>query len=390
MIRVLQFANIVNRYDFIDNIVRWADPSRFEVGVCVRDTTSNIAEPCYGDDVPHWALDGPSRRDAPRATVRLAALLKRWQVDVLHTHHYDQAVIGWAATQLYPKTRQVVGRHYSDAIYRSTGGLKKRALLGVEQVVNHAAARIVVPSTMIRDLLTVRQGISPEKVDVVPYGFVAEKYAPPDPVEVGRLRAEVAMGGDFLLGNFSRLHEEKGHRYLVEAIARLHKKHPGLRLVIVGEGAERSILERQIERAGLSGVIRLLGWRRDAMALMAAVDAVVQPTLQEAFSQVMAEALWMGRPLVITDVSGATDIIKDGDNGLLVPKEDVDALAMAVERVATDQELRRRLADRGQEFVRNELNIESIAKLYENAYERALGKRRQRCGGGHQPRGAGA
>jgi len=92
--------------------------------------------------------------------------------DILHTHLYDEAVIGWLAKRIYPKTRLVVGRHYSDSIYRSTTGVKRKTLLALEQMVNRAAARIVVPSTYIRDILTRWQGINPTKVDLVPYGFV--------------------------------------------------------------------------------------------------------------------------------------------------------------------------------------------------------------------------
>src|SRR5262249_22314564 len=136
MIRVLQFADVVNRYDFIDNIVQWADAGRFLVGVCVRSPQSNIAEPVYAQRTPRWVLGGLSRWSIPRAAWQLARLLRDWRAQILHVHHYDQAVIGWLATRLHPITRLVVGRHYSDAIYRSTAGLKRTGLLGIEQRVN--------------------------------------------------------------------------------------------------------------------------------------------------------------------------------------------------------------------------------------------------------------
>src|SRR5262249_49397066 len=189
-----------------------------------------------------------------------------------------------------PKTRLVVGRHYSDAIYRSTRGWKRQALLTLEQAVNRAAARVIVPSTFIRDLLTQRQGVAPDKIDLVPYGFVPEKYAGLRAGEVQRGRTELGLEGRFVLGNFARLHEEKGQRVLIEALASLRPRYPQLTLVVVGEGPERGALEAQVRDCGLDDRVRFLGWRHDAMMLMAAVDVVVQPTLQEAFSQVMAEA----------------------------------------------------------------------------------------------------
>ena len=298
--------------------------------------------------------------------------LCRWRADILHTHHYDQAVIGWLATRIYPKTRLVIGRHYSDSIYRSTSGLKRKALLALEQVVNRAAARIIVPSTFIREILTRgKESIPPRSISCLT-DLSARNTFHLTRTRCIRLSAELGLEGRFALGNFARLHEEKGQRFLVRAMEDLHADYPQLALLIVGEGPERAVLEQQIRHAGLGDVIRLLGWRRDAMTLMAAVDAVVQPTLQEAFSQVMAEALWMGKPLVITDVSGATDVIQDFHNGLLVPKGDPRALMVTIERLVCDHGLREKLATNGKHYVTQNLRSENIIRQYEKSYERCF------------------
>ena len=267
----------------------------------------------------------------------------------------------------------MVGRHYSDAINRSSRGWKRKALLAVEQAVNRAAARIVVPSSYIAEIVSGWQKVSPGKIDRVPYGFVAEKYAAPRPSNVQRVREELGLTGRFAVGNFSRLHEEKGQRFQTQAMVEFRARDPDVILLVVGEGPEWAALERQIEVAGLGDRVRLLGWRHDAMVLMAAVDAVVQPTLHEAFSQVMAEALWMRKPLIITDVSGATDIIRDGENGLLVPKADPGALASAIGRLAADESLRVRLGEAGRAYVEEHLRIEKIIPQYEQVYLRTMG-----------------
>lgn len=374
MIRVLQFAGCINRYDFIDVIVQRADRLRFEVGVCTATEESNIAPPIYADHTPRWVLGSwTARRNLHRTAWRLAGVLREWRADILHTHHYDEAVIGWLATRFYRRTRLVVGRHYSDAIYRSSNKWKQRGLLALEQMVNRAATRIVAPSSFIRSIVCDWQEVSTDKVDCVPYGFVEEKYAAPRPADIASVRAELGLDGRFVIGNFSRLHEEKGQRYLVDAMRNMRKSIPKVLLLIVGEGAERDRLERQVALAGLRDAVRLLGWRRDAMTLMAAVDVVVQPTLQEAFSQVMAEAMWMEKPLVITDVSGATDIIRDRQNGRLVPKANPRALFEAVTQLADDQTLRRRLGIAGRNFVNENLRIEKVIPQYEEVYLKAMG-----------------
>jgi glycosyltransferase involved in cell wall biosynthesis len=250
--------------------------------------------------------------------------------------------------------------------------LKRQALLAIERAFNRASARIVAPSTYIVELLTRRQGVDPGKIDHVPYGFVPQKYTAIDESQRQRLHDELGLAGRFVLGTFARLHEEKGHRYLIEAVRQLRTKIPELLVLLVGDGPERERIEAQIDSAGLNDAVRLLGWRRDPLELMAVVEAVVQPTLQEAFSQSMVEALWMGKPLVITDVSGATDTVTDGMNGLRVPKADPAALAHAISRLAGDSSLRRRLGAAGKAYVEQNLTIDKIIPRYEQVYLRTL------------------
>jgi glycosyltransferase involved in cell wall biosynthesis len=374
VLRVLQFADIVNRHDFIDIIVRHADPSRFHIGVCVRTKHSNIATPVYSPATPYWVIEGLSRYSIPYAALRLARLLRKWDADILHTHHYDQALIGLLATRIHKKTRLILGRHYSDAVITRPAGVKRRLLLAIEQATNRASTRIIVPSHFIMDILTKRQGVNSDKIDLIPYGFDSEKYKPPDSESIARIRNEMGLEGHFSIGTFARLHPEKGHRFLLQAIASLKHKLPNLLAVFLGEGMERTAINKQILDEGLQHHVRLLGMRRDAVpVIMAALDAVVQPTLHEAFSQVMIEALWMRKPLVITDVSGVRDVIRNGENGLIVPPGDASALAEAIELVAANSSLCRKLGEGGRAFVESGLKIERIIRQYEQAYLRAMG-----------------
>lgn len=367
-IRVLHFTDKINRFDFIDNIIRYIDRDVFEIGLCLTDPNSNIQSASYPDDFPLWVIESKGRRSFPRVVRELARVLRTWGADIIHTHHYDPAVIGFLATKLYPQTKLVVGRHYSDAIYRIPSKVKRHAYLMVENAVNSAAARIIVPSKYIREILVDWQGVAAEKVDVIYYGFDPEKYSLPREDEIKILRAEMGLEGKFVIGTFARLHEEKGHRFLLEAVSHLSFELPHLVWLIVGDGPERRDLERRVAEKGLEGRAVFLGWRRDAIKLMAAIDVVVQPTLHEAFSQAMIEALWMKRPLIITEVSGAVDIIRNGENGILVPKEDPKALASAVSRLACDQGLRERLGRNGHAFVNESLTASKVVRCYEALY----------------------
>jgi glycosyltransferase involved in cell wall biosynthesis len=369
-IRVLHFADLINRFDFIDNIVRHLDPTRFEREVATFHGRSNIEPPEYETDgIRHTVLNVHSRRAYPLAAARLRSLVRERGVSIVHPHHYEPNAVAWLATQLEPSVRVVVGRHYSDAIYRNTSGLRRHGYLALERLVNRHAARIVAPSTMIQSLLVERQAVPARKVEVIPYAFDPRRYKPPAQDDRRRRRVELGIASSFAVATVGRLYRDKGHRYLLEAVCHLAEDLPDLVWLVVGDGPERAPLERAINQARLGERVRLLGWRTDALRIIGAVDAVVQPSLQEAYSQVMAESLWMRTPLVISDVSGATDLITNGENGFVVPKADARALACAIQKLYYDSQLREQLGRAGRSHMEKYYSIDRIVPLYEALYE---------------------
>jgi glycosyltransferase EpsD len=371
MIRVLQFADIINRYDFIDTLVQYADPHEFEMSVCVRSKEHNIAPPVFSAATKYKLLSGNSRRDIVPTAWKLARILKEWNIDVIHAHHYYQGVIAWLATSIHPRTKFIFGRHYSDLI-QNLPGLKRSFYLALEQKVNHAADRIIVPSTFIYDILTKQQKVDGAKIDVVAYGFAAEKYSSLTADKIEDVRRELDLNNRFVTASFGKLTEGKGVRFLIEAIVKLKDKIPNLLVLFVGEGDERGFLEKTIAVNELENTVKILGWRTDAMTIMANADVVVQPTLSEAFSQVMGEAMWLAKPLIITDVSGATDIIENGENGIIVPKGDAGEIALAIETLYENQILRRTIAKQGRIYVEENLLINKKIKEYEKTFIKAV------------------
>ena len=110
----------------------------------------------------------------------------------------------------------MLGRHYSDTLYRLPSGLKSRIYVALEQIANHRASRIVVPSTFVRDLLVQRQRIGSEQIDVIHYGFQPKKYLV-DSGDIAELRQDLGLTGAYTLATFGHLHPEKGHRFLLRA-----------------------------------------------------------------------------------------------------------------------------------------------------------------------------
>jgi len=393
MLTVLHFAGTINRYDFIDTVLRFADARRFRMMACTFTAHSNIEDPQYDrDGIPHFILGIRRRRsDYPKAIARLARILRRERVDILHTHHYDEALIGGLAARLAGVPAVVVGRHYHDEIYLLANGLKRRVLLALEGWVNRRARAIVVPSTPIRTLLVERQGVPAEKVHVIPYGFdfAADRYRPPAPDEVQAIRRELGLEGCFVVGNFARHHRLKGQEYLLRAFARFVREFPDSRLLMVGDGPHHESLRALARELGLidsqSGVrnspsagVVFTGWRRDARRLMAAVDVVAHPTLLDSFPQVMVEAMALGKPLITTPAAGPADQVRHMETGLIVPMHDDQALYEALVWVRNHKEEACQIGQRAQAYVRSELDIRSVIHRYEGIYESC-------CEGGRSP-----
>ncbi len=372
-LRVLHFVEYVNRHDFVDALVRRRDPDGPWFGVCTMGNAADIADAHLEDaGVPTWVIPAPGRRTYPGAARRLAALAKEQRIDVLHAHHYEEGFIGWLATRMARHTTFVLGRHYSDTIYLNTSGVKQRALLGVESLVNRGASRIIVPSSVVRSLLVDRQHVPAEKVVRIPLGFDPDKYVDVQPAAVEAVRDELGLRGRFVVGTFARLYPDKGHLYLLEALTRLRDRIPGLHWLIVGEGTERDNIERAIKQAGMDDITVLTGFRRDALSIMAACDVVVQPSVEEAFGQVAVEAMWLERPVVVTDVSGVADVVTDGETAMVVPSRDVGALENTIVRLYSDDELRARLGAAARHHVQDTLVMDKVAHQYEAVYRDAV------------------
>jgi glycosyltransferase involved in cell wall biosynthesis len=358
---VLHFADIINRDDFIHGILAHCDTSRFDMrAATLSDRGSFNSEP---GGIPLHHLAAPLRSQALRAASRLRSTLRRHHVDIIHSHHYWPTLIALAATRGLPVTL-VIGRHYSDAIYTLASGPRRHLYLALEAVCNASAASIVAPSTAVVRVLRA-QGVPEAKIARIPYGFAFDRFElrPPEP-ETASLWGP---SPGWRLATFARLHREKGHAHMAQALELLTREGIHATWVIAGDGPERSCLEALVRRLRITDRVLFVGWRRDVMELMRAADVVVQPTLHEAFSQVMIEAMALGRPLVITDVSGVADVVEHGQTGMIVPPANALALARAI-RLVLEGDLHARLGANAARAVRARFDIESIARRMEELY----------------------
>jgi glycosyltransferase involved in cell wall biosynthesis len=183
---------------------------------------------------------------------------------------------------------------------------------------------------------------------------------------------------DVVVAGIGRLIPVKGFTFLVEPLAKAASAMPALRPLLVGDGSERGALEAQAtevgirERAIFTGSVQ----SHEIAAHLAAADVVAIPSIHhqgyvDGLPNVALEALAAGKPLVASRVGRLPDVVHDGESGFRVPERDVDTLAPAVEQLACDDGLRKRLGASGRRLARAELTWGAVGERLETVFERA-------------------
>ena len=305
----------------------------------------------------------------PLAAIRVAALAARTRAQIIHGHLFEPALVAALACRL-GRWPLVLTRHHSDAVHRLEGRLRREAYLRAERFVNQTARHIIAPARMVEAILTEREGVPRAKVSVIPYPQHAARFhGLRSPEEV---RRELGAGHARTLVCVSRLHPEKGLPVLLRALVDLPQD---LRLYVVGTGPDRAKLESLATELGVGSRVEFLGWRDDALSVLAAADVVVHPSLHEALPSAVIEALALGRPIVASDVSGVRDILGDQEYGRVVPPGDAHALVNAVTRMLSEPQQAQAKAALGRAHLLEYMDPGRVANAHLACYRAVLGQR---------------
>ncbi|WP_413701784.1 glycosyltransferase family 4 protein [Psychromonas sp. KJ10-10] len=178
---------------------------------------------------------------------------------------------------------------------------------------------------------------------------------------------------DFVLATVGSLIERKGVDLIISAVAKLINKGFSLRLIIIGDGPQRSTLETQINKLSMAHKITLLGEQHNVHGILREhVDAFISGAREEAFGLVLAEASLAKIPVIAPAVGGIPDVVIDGKTGILIPSEDVDAMAEAISELYFHPETCQNMANAGYHHVLEHFTITKNSKRFEQLYENML------------------
>jgi glycosyltransferase involved in cell wall biosynthesis len=219
---------------------------------------------------------------------------------------------------------------------------------------------IVAISQPILQLL-VSAGIDAKRIRLIHSGINSRPFE--------SVASEIPSLGDVpVVGTVAVLEERKGHRFLLEAAARLKSQGYQIKYYLAGDGSLRGQLEEMVKRLKLTNEVKFYGFVSDTPAFLARIDLFVLPSLHEGLGVAALEAMAAGKAVVASRAGGLAELVLDPDTGLLVSPGDSEALADAIAKLVSDRSLARVMGNRGADRVRGHFTLEQMALKNEAYY----------------------
>jgi glycosyltransferase involved in cell wall biosynthesis len=330
--------------------------------------------------IRHLPLKHATRAQAPHrdagAIFELRSLFREIGPDIVHTHNPKPGVYGRLAAR-WARVPVVVNTIHGLYAQPSDPWTKRAFVYGLERLASTCSDAELVQSP--EDLQVLEKiGVPRRKLTELGNGIDLARFDPDriDASAVAAARRELGVGPEHVVcGAVGRLVWEKGYRELFDAAARLARRVPELRLVVVGprdEAKRDALTDADIRRAEATANIRFLGLRDDMDRLYAAMDLYVLASHREGWPRSAMEAAAMGVPVIATDTRGCRQVVDHGSTGLLVPPRDGVALAAAIESLAGDAELRTRMGTAARRKARNDFDQQRVIDITLDVYRRLL------------------
>lgn len=304
----------------------------------------------------------------------LGRILSHQTYSLLHVHGAKAALLSRLVK---------LGFHGPKVVYTLHGFLVRPGMSTWQKALYPIGERVLAPFTeayiavsrAVMEDFCHRTGMqSIRGFEIIHNGVDPQAFVPGDGDTV---RKHLGLGGAPVIGTMARLVPEKGVHIFLEAASLLHEKTPDIRFLIVGDGPLRPHLECLARRLNLQNASLFTGQVRDPREILKVMDIVVLPSVSEGMSVVALEAMASGKPVVAAKTGGIPEVIKAGKNGLLFTPGEASDLAGALETLAGNAAMRKRMGDTGREYAVRYFNIMTMARrtlrVYHNVVSQGKG-----------------
>ncbi|HYW12572.1 MAG TPA: glycosyltransferase family 4 protein [Longimicrobium sp.] len=323
-----------------------------------------------------------SPADAAVALVKLTRLLRTGGYDVVHTHMTQAGVLGRVAAWR-AGTPVVVHTLHGPAFHARQPWYVREAIIRLKRTLARRTDHVISVSQRLADEMVARRIVPADRISTIYSGMELEWFmgAGADRAEV---RAALGIPPDApVAGTVARLVPLKGHGLLLDAIPELVRRVPDARVLLVGGGPLREVLEARVRTLGMERHVVFAGEvpRERVPAMIGALDVLVHTSEREGLARVLPQALAAGRPCVALDLDGAPEVVIPGRTGFLVRPGDAPGLAEAVASLLRDGDARRRMGEAGRRLVSPRWHARTMVDEIAALYERLLRERGRETAG---------
>lgn len=298
--------------------------------------------------------------------LRLKQFLCRNPYRIVHTHTSKGGFVGRLAARM-AGVPVIVHTVHGFAFHEASPAPVRLFYSALERMAADWCDRIVSVSEFHRDWALRLRMCTADRIVAIPNG-VADVAATPEFAANGLRRRLGAHEGDLLVLSLARLAPDKGLEYLVRAVAMLPPLDRRVLIAIAGDGPMHDDMQRLIARLGVVGRVKLLGFRSDVTALLAACDVVAIPSLREGLSIALLQAMAAGKAIIATTIGSQREVSTHGEIAHLVPPGDATALCEAITLMAQRPDLAARLGATARSVFEHRYTEERMLASYRQLY----------------------
>ncbi|MDI6794277.1 MAG: glycosyltransferase [bacterium] len=302
-------------------LVKELNKEKYAVSVCGLTRGGPLKEKIEELGIPVYILGKRNKLDFT-ILFRLASLLKRKKIDLVHTWMFTANMWGRLAAILAHVPCLVASER--------TVAFEKDACRNVIDKILAGFTDLIIANSEGVRRSCLKRGLPSEKLSVITNSCHLEIFGVREDC-IKKTKTKLGIkDGSLLVGSIGVLRPEKGHRFLVHSIPAVLNIFPEAIFILVGDGPQRKELEELSVKLGISQKVKFLGQRRDVPDILSCLNVFVLPSLYEGLPNAVLEAMACGLPVIGTDVEGTNEVVVDGETGILVPPKDPARLAGAI------------------------------------------------------------
>lgn len=294
------------------------------------------------------------------AIKQIIEAIRKFNIDIIHTHNYKANMIGFLAAKktkvpIMSTLHGYIGNNFKLRCYERIDRFMLRffnKVVFVDDSLARCLRNGLVNSIVINNGINISSQATGHKTQVKGGLGIKED--------------------ELVIGSAGRLSKEKGHRYLIEAFARIVKKHSGVKLLIVGNGLQYQRLVDSVQQLGIEGNVIFAGYQEDMDKVYRGIDILVQPSLREGVPLAILEAMSYGLPVVATNVGGVANLIRNRETGLLINPASSKEIYNALLNLLEDKKLREELGQNAKQFVKENYSLDRMVNSYKRVYQEVL------------------